>query len=457
MTGAEKKKLIELNERIEAMEIKGVSIDSRKIKKGELFVAIKGDRFDGHDFVPEVMKKGAWGAIVDRSMLEAQFGKFGGLSNIIPVEDTLRALQEISFLHRKKFSLPMVGITGSNGKTTTKEMTAGILRQRGPVLKNEGNLNNHIGVPLTLMQLTKDHRAAVVEMGMSAPGEIDLLARLVSPDVGVITNIGPAHLEFLGSLDRVAAAKAELLDSISASGTAVLNADDPYFATLKNKWSGRVLSFGIEQSADVKATAIRQEKDFTDFTLAAEGSKVNVRLCAVGKYNVYNALAAAAAALAVGTPLEAIKYGLDDFEPVAMRSELKVIKGRTVLADHYNANPGSVRAALETLVTLRPGAPSVAVLGDMLELGPSSAEEHREVGRLAARLGVNALITVGPLAKHILEGAHEAGMPKERLFAFAAGSHAKAAARLAKESKNGDAVLIKGSRGMKMEKLLEDF
>jgi UDP-N-acetylmuramoyl-tripeptide--D-alanyl-D-alanine ligase len=455
MNDAEKKQLIELLERIEAMEIKGVSIDSRKIKEGELFVAIKGDRFDGHDFVPEVMEKGAWGAIVDRSMLETQFGKFGGLPNIIPVEDTLRALQEISFLHRNKFSLPMIGITGSNGKTTTKEMIAGILKQLGPVLKNEGNLNNHIGVPLTLMKLEKDHRAAVVEMGMSAPGEIDLLARLVNPDVGVITNIGPAHLEFLGSLDGVAEAKAELLGNIKANGTAVLNADDPYFETLKNKWSGRVLSFGIEHRADVQASAIQQETDFTDFTLEAEGRQVKVRLRTVGRHNIYNALAAAAAAIAVSMQLDSIKYGLDDFSPVAMRSELKVVKGRTVLADHYNANPGSVKAALETLVTLRPGARSVAVLGDMLELGPSSLEEHRMVGRIAARLGVDVLITVGPLAKQMLEGAREAGMPKERLFA--AGSHAAAAARLAKESKNGDAVLIKGSRGMKMEKILEDF
>jgi len=455
MNDAEKKKLIELLERIEAMEIKGISIDSRKIKEGELFVAIKGDRFDGHDFVPDVMKKGAWGAIVDRSMLETQFGKFGGLPNIIPVEDTLRALQEISFLHRNKFSLPMVGITGSNGKTTTKEMTAGILKQLGPVLKNEGNLNNHIGVPLTLMQLEKDHRAAVVEMGMSAPGEIDLLARLVNPDVGVITNIGPAHLEFLGSLDRVAEAKAELLGNIRSGGTAVLNADDPYFETLKNKWSGRVLSFGIERRADVNASAIRQDRDFTDFTLEAEGAQANVRLRAVGMHNIYNALAAAAAASAVGMPLDSIKHGLDDFAPVAMRSELKVIKGRTVLADHYNANPGSVKAALETLVTLRPGARSVAVLGDMLELGASSAEEHRAIGRIAARLGVDVLITVGTLAKHMLEGAREAGMRPERLFA--AGSHAEAAARLAKASRNGDAVLIKGSRGMKMEKILEEF
>jgi UDP-N-acetylmuramyl pentapeptide synthase len=253
----------------------------------------------------------------------------------------------------------------------------------------------------------------------------------------------------------VAQAKAELLGNIRAGGAAVLNADDPYFDSFKNRWSGRVFSFGIEQRADVNASGIRQDKDFTDFTLEAEGSKVNVRLHAVGRHNIYNALAAAAAALAVGTSLESIKYGLDDFSPVAMRSELKVVKGRTVLADHYNANPGSVKAALETLVTLRPGARSVAVLGDMLELGPSSREEHRMVGRIAARLGVDVLITVGPQAKQMLEGAREAGMRSERLFA--AGSHAEAAARLAKESKNGDAVLIKGSRGMKMEKVLEEF
>jgi len=281
------------------------------------------------------------------------------------------------------------------------------------------------------------------------------LARLVNPDVGVITNIGPAHLEFLGSLDRVAEAKAELLGNIKGDGTAVLNADDPYFETLKNKWAGRVLSFGIEQRADVHASNIRQDKEFTDFTLEAEGSKVSVRLRAVGRHNIYNALAAAAASLAVGMPLETIKYGLDDFSPVAMRSELKVVKGRTVLADHYNANPGSVKAALETLVTLRPGARSVAVLGDMLELGSSSAEEHRAIGRIAARLGVHALIAVGPQAQQMLEGAREAGMRPERLFA--ARSHAEAAMRLSKETKNGDAVLIKGSRGMKMEKILEEF
>jgi UDP-N-acetylmuramoyl-tripeptide--D-alanyl-D-alanine ligase len=455
MIDSEKKLLEELVGGLESMNFKGVSIDSRNIQAGELFIAIKGGRFDGHDFVPEAIRKGAWGAVVERSALEDKYGSLGNLKNILPVEDTLFALQEMSHMHREKYHIPVVGITGSNGKTTTKEMLASIMKQKGPVLKNEGNLNNHIGVPLTLLKLEARHRAAVIEMGMSAAGEIDLLSRLVSPDVGIITNVGPAHLEFLGSLDMVAEAKAEMLGNLKSDGTAVFNADDRYFETLRKKWNGRVISFGIDSRAAVSASDIRQDKDFTDFTLTADGSKIKVRLRTVGRHNVYNALAAAAAAIAAGMSLDAVKSGLDDFAPVAMRSELKLIHGRTVLADCYNANPGSVQAALETLISLRTGMQSIAVLGDMLELGNATDEAHKEIGRTAARLGVNVLITLGALSKYMLEGAAEAGMPKSRLFA--AGSHAEAAELLRKHSKNGDAVLIKGSRGMKMEKILEEF
>ena len=355
MKETEKKMLDEILGRFERMEIKGISIDSRTIKEGELFVAIRGDRFDGHDFVPEVIKKGAWGALVERIALERKYGSLGGLKNILPVEDTILALQEMSQRHRKKFDIPVIGITGSNGKTTTKEMLAGILRQRGPVLKNEGNLNNHIGVPLTLLKLDGRHRSAAIEMGMSALGEIDTLARLVRPDVGLITNIGPAHLEFLGTLGMVARAKAELLSNLKPDGTAVLNADDPYFTTLKNAYDGRILSFGIKNSANVSVSDIRQGQGFTDINIETDGLAAKVRLPAVGRHNVYNALAAAAGALAVGLQLEAVKYGLQGFSPVSMRSELKQVKGRTVLADYYNANPGSVQAALETLISLTTG------------------------------------------------------------------------------------------------------
>ena len=455
MTVSEKNTLNELLRMMRRMDISGVSIDSRSIKEGELFVALKGDRFDGHEFVPDAIKKGAWGALVDRTALENRFSLLGGLKNILPVEDTLHALQEMAQMHRGKFSIPLVGITGSNGKTTTKEMLAGILKQIGPVLKNEGNLNNHIGVPLTLMKLNERHRAAVVEMGMSAAGEIDLLARLVNPTVGVITNIGSAHLEFLGSLDKVAEAKGELLDNLKTDAAAVLNADDPYFGMLKNKFSGRIISFGITNKADVVATEIREDLHHTDFTITSSSESWKVQLRAVGTHNIYNALAATAAAIAASAPLDAVKTGLEDFVPVAMRSEVREIDGRTVLADCYNANPSSMDAAIKTMVSLAAGRRSIAVLGDMLELGPSAAEAHREVGRTVARSGVDIVITYGSLAKDIGAGALEAGMSKDRIFNAA--TIATAARLIKRLSQPGEVVLIKGSRGMKMEKILEEF
>jgi UDP-N-acetylmuramoyl-tripeptide--D-alanyl-D-alanine ligase len=455
MDESENKMLKEILGKLTRMEVKGVSIDSRTIREGELFVAIKGDRFDGHDFVPEVMKRGAWGSLVARTVLENRFPLLGGLKNVLPVEDTLTALQEMAYWHRRQFAIPVVGITGSNGKTTTKEMLAGILQQQGPVLKNEGNLNNHIGVPLTLLRLNASHTAAVVEMGMSAAGEIDLLARFIGPDVAVITNIGPAHLEFLRSLDLVAQAKGELFSHLKPEGTAVLNADDRYFDELKRKFSGRVLSFGMDRMSDVHASHIRQEKGFTDFTIRSDGSSANVRLRAVGRHNIYNALAAAAAALAVGMSLDVVKNGLESFLPSAMRSELRQVQGRTVLADCYNANPASMDAALATLISLKSGGRAIAVLGDMLELGTVTVDAHRAIGETVARLGVDLVITLGQLAKHVGEGAIDAGMPKDRVLE--AGSQAEAAALLKKLSRPGDTVLIKGSRGMKMEKILEEF
>lgn len=438
-----------------SIEIKGVSIDSRSIRVGELFLAIRGDRFDGHDFVLDAFKRGAWGAVVERSVLEQRYSSLGNLKNIFPVEDTLHALQEMSFMHRRKFTLPIVGITGSNGKTTTKEMLASILMQRGPVLKNEGNLNNHIGVPLTLLKLDANHKTAAIEMGMSGLGEIDLLARLVGPDAGVITNIGPAHLEFLGSMDRIAQAKGELLMNLRSDGTAVLNADDAYFKKLKSCFSGRIRTFGIVSETDVRASDIRQGADYTDFTISADNARVDIRLYSVGRHNIYNALAAATAGLAVGMSLDDIRRGLDAFRPVAMRSELRQLHGRTVLADCYNANPGSMDAALTTLISLKAGGKTVAVLGDMLELGASADESHRAIGRTAALLGVDTLIVIGANAGEVIEGAIQAGMPKDR--AFSVSSNSEAARLLREQSGSGDAVLIKGSRGMKMEKILEEF
>ena len=415
----------------------------------------KGDRFDGHDFVPDAIKKGAWGALVERTTMEQKFLNLGGLKNILPVEDTLYALQEMAHLHRKKFMIPVVGITGSNGKTTTREMLASILKRKGPVLKNEGNLNNHIGVPLTLLKMNDSHWVGVIEMGMSAPGEIDTLTRLAMPTVGVITNIGPAHLEFFGTTDKVAQAKGELLDNLKSEASAVLNADDAHFGILKKKFAGRLITFSIANKADVTASNVRQEKEYSDMTITMEGVRINVRLRAVGIHNVYNALAATAAALAVGVTIDVVKFGLDDFLPVAGRSEVKKLDGRTVLADYYNANPASMEAAIKTLVSLKSGMKAIAVIGDMLELGEMSAEAHREIGRTVARNKVDLLITVGEQGTYVEKGALEAGMKEEQVLG--AISHENAGRLLKQLTHPGDVILIKGSRGMKMEKILEAF
>lgn len=455
MKEADRKAMEDILARMERMEIKGISIDTRTIRQGELFVAIKGDRFDGHDFAAAAVKQGAWGAMVGRHAFGDDRSAVRGLRNIVPVDDTLASLQELSLMHRKRHPVPVVGITGSNGKTTTKEMAAGILGLAGPVLKNEGNLNNHIGVPLTLLRLDRSHRAAVIEMGMSAAGEIALLTRLAAPTVGVITNIGPAHLEFLKSTDNVARAKGELLETMDKRGTAVLNADDRYYETLRERFGGTVRSFGIVNLADVMARDIRQEREATRFTVVFQGATTAVRLSAVGRHNVLNALAAAAAALAAGTTLDAVKTGLERFRPLAMRSELRTIKGRLVFADCYNANPGSMRAALETLALLKSGGRAVAVLGDMLELGDASAEAHREIGRTAVRSGIDVLIAAGRSARFLAEGARQGGMDAKSVFE--AETPADAARLLREHSREGDAVLVKGSRGMRMEAVLEEF
>jgi len=438
------------------MEIKGVSIDSRTIREGELFIAIRGDRFDGHDFVAEAFRKGACGALVDRSALETRYASLGGRPNIYPVEDTLLSLQELSLMHRKKFPVPLAAVTGSNGKTTTKEMLAAILLRKGPVLKNEGNLNNHIGVPLTLLKLGPPHRAAVIELGMSNFGEIELLTRLAQPDVGVITNIGPAHLEFLRNTDGVARAKGELLETMRSDGVAVLNVDDKYFEMLRARYAGKIVSFGIDGASDVRAADIRQSLAGTDFTMHAEGKAFTVRLAAAGRHNVSNALAAAAAAVALGMTAEAVQAGLEEFRPVTMRSEVREVRGVTVLADCYNANPASMAAAITMLASLRNGGKRIiAVLGDMLELGEGAAAAHRAVGSAAAAAGVDLLILLGAQQKHVAEGARAGGMSADR--ALLAGDAVRAATLLRERARPGDTVLLKGSRGMKMEKVLEEF
>jgi len=377
--------------------VSGISINSRTIQAGDLFIAIKGERFDGHQFIYEALERGASGVLVsvsshriprtteEETLLRDKI--------LIGVTDTLAALQGLSRLHRLRWVLPVVAVTGSNGKTTTKEMAAEILAGRYVTLKNEGNLNNQIGVPLTLFRLTSAHQAAVLEAGISRPGELKRLCEIALPQVGVITNIGPAHLETLGTLDAVAAAKAELIEALSPSeGVAVLNRDDPYYPLLRSRAPGRVVTFGTDPDADIHMDAIRESGSRVKMTLdcrssvfgiapyldksrrasrrapATERTRVEIDLPAIGRHNAMNAAAAAAAAWVLGCDLEDIRRGLENYRPIAMRLEWTEWEGRTILNDAYNANPASMLAALETLKNFQTQGRRIAVVGDMLEL-----------------------------------------------------------------------------------------
>lgn len=444
-----------------SVEVTGVSIDTRTLRPGDLFVAVKGPRFDGHDFVAQALEQRASGAVVSRfefGVREEAWRSFLGRHFLILVDDPLSALQAFATWHRMRFDLPLIGVTGSNGKTTTKEMTAAILSRRGPVLKTEGNLNNHIGLPLSLLRLQASHRAAVLEMGISLKGEMRRLCEIARPTIGLITNIGPAHLEFLGSLVGVAEEKGFLFDAVRAGGTAVINLNDPQLAPWEKRLSNR-WTFALDAPADVTATGIRPEATGIGFllTLCRTGEAGRVHLGTSGRHQVANALGAAAVACALGYRLEEIQEGLAVFRPVALRAEVLEANGKTILLDAYNANPASMKAAIEMLAAFprREGASSsrkIALLGDMFELGAFSESAHREIGEAAARNGIDLLIAVGRWAGAMAEGARHAGMADEAVAAYAD------LPSLQKEFlsyvRKGDLLLIKGSRGMRMETVL---
>jgi len=426
-----------------------ISTDTRTIGTGELFVPLVGENFDGHDFMDAAFEKGAACALCQFGRNETKFkGK-----PLIEVPDTLRALQDIAaYIRAKRDDLLVVGITGTNGKTTTKEMLASILSLRGPVLKNEGNLNNEIGVPLTLLRLDGSHWASVVEMGMSGFGEIKRLAEIARPSIGVITNIGPGHLEKLGSIEGVARAKAELIDGLPEDGKAVLNIDDRFLKELAEANSGRLVSYGLLSGASVTASGIEESDAGIGFRLITPSGAVDVTLPVMGVHNVYNALAAAAAAWSAGLSIADIKEGLEQFRPVRMRMETMEIGGARVINDAYNANPASMAAALTALASVKE-ARKIAVLGDMLELGSSAAKSHFDVGRLAGAEGLALLVLVGSHAHDTARGAAEAGMEEDRII-VASGAD-EAAAVLAEKMRRGDNILVKGSRSMKMERIIE--
>ena len=434
--------------------VAGVSTDTRTLPEGSLFVALRGERFDGHAFLPEAAARGAAAAVVD-DRFDPTEGVPGPAGRLV-VPDTLRALGAIARLHRSRFQLPVVGVTGSNGKTTTREMIAAILATRGKVLKTEGNLNNEVGVPLTLFGLDASHSAAVVEMGMSHPGEIARLAAITLPQVGVVTLAAPAHLEGLGTVDAVADAKAELYAGLPPGGIAIANADDPRMLKRAQASARRMITFSGSKGrrGDVVVLEIVSSgEDGLRFVLGVGNRELPVHIPGlVGPHNASNAAAAAAAAIALGCTDREITRGLAAVRPVGRRLRLERLPSDVALLDDcYNANPASMSAALATLAGIAgTGRRAVAVLGDMLELGAFEAEAHRALGAEVARSGVKVLAAFGPRSRETAEAARAAG-----LDAFHT-EDVDALVRWAKAAlAPGDALLVKGSRGMKLERLVE--
>ncbi|OGG52195.1 MAG: hypothetical protein A3F84_03800 [Candidatus Handelsmanbacteria bacterium RIFCSPLOWO2_12_FULL_64_10] len=425
----------------------GASIDTRTLKPGEFFFALKGTRTDGHESVASAVSKGAAAAVVSGRWFASLPEQDRPAGTLILVDDPEQAMSDIARAYRRKFRIPVVGITGSNGKTTTKEMAAAVLATRYRVLKTERNLNNRQGLPLMVFRLSAQHEVAVLEFGISEFGGLKRLCEVADPNVGLITNIGPSHLEFLGSVEGVAKAKGEILEYLDESSTAILNLDDLWLAKGQNKIKGRLLGFGIEKISQFRGEGlVFDQAGCGHFSL--QGRKIALRV--PGRHNVYNALAAAAVGHALGVPIEDATLALGGFQPAAMRSAVETRGGVRILNDAYNANPASTKAALETLsvMAVEQGGRRIACLGDMLELGDDAPELHREVGAFATK-GIDLLFVTGPLAAEIVKGAAALG-DRARHFP----DRADLIRALNETLRPGDALLVKGSRGMRMEEVI---
>lgn len=420
-----------------------ISTDSRSIKKGEFFIALKGRNFDGSLFAGDALKKGAIGAMVSGGDIRAVDPE----KILIKVDDTLKALHSIAAAHRAKFSIPVIAVTGSNGKTTVKEMMADLLSAKYNVLKNEGTKNNHIGVPLTLLKIDGRHEICVLEIGMNHKGEIRTLCEMVKPDIAVITNIGLSHMEYFKSLDEVFEAKSEIFERMGTKGIVVINGDDAYLSKIKRLKT--VVRFGMGNYNDFRAGGISIDEGAISFRLN-EGMRVELNL--IGVHNVYNALAAIAVSGKLGVRLKSIIDLLREYKPVSMRLNIVDAGGIKVINDAYNSNPLSMKCAIDALVRYPAGSRWV-VAGDMLELGERSEELHSAIGRELASSGVHGLLTIGRMSKFMYEAAVRSGIDKS--MTWHCESHDEAVSILKKVVKRGDAVLVKGSRGMRMEKVVE--
>jgi UDP-N-acetylmuramoyl-tripeptide--D-alanyl-D-alanine ligase len=431
----------------------GYSIDSRTIQPGELFFAVKGERLDGHDFVEQALSGGGLAAVVEKT----QLARYPKTASLLVVEDSLLALQTLATAVRKKWGKTAIGVTGSMGKTTTKEALSHLLSIRYRVHRTKGNFNNHFGLPLGLLTLEPEHDLAVVEMGMSNPGEIAALARIALPNQGVVTNVAPVHLEHFDSLAGIARAKYELIESLPHGGTAVLNADDEYVSQFGRDFKGKVVLFGLRTTADVRAENIETlGPEGTRFELISHDARQAVQSPLLGKHNVYNVLAAAALAGEHGITPSEIAAALPSLQAADKRGQVVKVGNISVLYDCYNSSPKALMAAVDMLAAM-PAHRRIVVAGEMLELGPSGEQLHRECGRYIAGIGaesqagkVDFLLGVRGLAEPMVEAAQEAGMKAE----FVA-TPEEAGAWLGRETHEGDVVLLKASRGVKLEKALE--
>jgi UDP-N-acetylmuramoyl-tripeptide--D-alanyl-D-alanine ligase len=424
------------------------SIDSRTIASGQLFFAVKGERLDGHDFVEQALEKGAVAAIVRKD----QLGRYPQQVRLLAVEDTLTALQTLATAVRKLWGRPLIGVTGSAGKTTTKEAIAHVLASRFRVLKSEGNFNNHFGLPLMLLKLEPEFDVAVIEMGMSHAGEIRALAKIAQPEIGVVTNVAPVHLEFFDSLAGIARAKYELVESLPASGVAVLNADDEYVAQFGRDFKGKVVMYGTRPTADVRGEGIISKGAAGSvFDVVIGTLREHVRLSLLGEHNVLNALAAIAVGVERGMKPSEAAAALSTLVPADKRGQVLQLGNITVINDCYNSNPKALAAMVDSLVAM-PAKRRIVIAGEMLELGPAGEEMHRQSGAHIAGRKIDVLVGVRGLAQAMVDAAND-GTTRAEFVALPE----EAGQWLAHEARDGDVVLLKASRGVKLEKALETW
>lgn len=433
--------------------VSDVITDSRKTTENSVFIALRGERFDGHNFVKQVTADGAVCSVVDKG-----FENKDGLP-VIVVENTLRALQAIAKHYRLQFGIPAVAITGSVGKTSTKDMVASVLQQHYKTLKTNGNFNNEIGLPLTALRLSREDEIAVFEMGMSSFGEISRLSGIAAPETAIITNIGYSHIENLKTRENILKAKLEILDGLAQDGTVIMNGDDPYLRSTEGTLPFETLYYGIENTGcDLTAYNIKKYSDSTEFDFRVDGTEYKAVINVPGEFHIYNALAAILTGIKYNIPIGEIIKGIAAFEPGGMRQCVEKTKSFVLIKDCYNASPTSMKSGLEVLAVTQPKNGEkpfrrVAVLGDMLELGEYAERAHREVGELVCNYNLGCLVVIGKNAEYIAKGAIEKGFGNPEIYMFYDNNAAKA--HIMEVLKPNDVILFKGSRGMRLEEVAD--